>query len=142
LKDEAHPVREVAAEALGIIGSPDALPALVDALGNSEPFVKRAVIEALGAIGDPTPVPQLLDLLHDDEVHLRWSTAEALGRMKDARAVPALIERLEDLEPTDWDDKRVCDVVADALEGIGTPEARAAVDGWRQSQLRQQGVKL
>ena len=52
----------------------------------------------------------------------------------DDEAVTLLIDQLGDDTGPQWEEKRVCDVVADALDSIGTPKARAAVEQWRRSQ--------
>ncbi|MBL8145938.1 MAG: hypothetical protein JNL34_06095, partial [Anaerolineae bacterium] len=59
------------------------------------------------------------------------AAAESLGRLGDEAAVPKLIEHLNDFGGADWDQQRVCDVAAAALEAIGTQEAAAAVVQWR-----------
>jgi HEAT repeat protein len=46
------------------LGAP-AVPALIQALGDSDWDVRRAAAEALGAIGDPQAVPALIQALGD-----------------------------------------------------------------------------
>jgi HEAT repeat protein len=58
-KDRSHVVRESAARALGMIRSPAALPALIDALDNPNDEVTAAAARALGQIGDPAALPKL-----------------------------------------------------------------------------------
>ena len=79
-------------------------------------------------------VSSLAQVLRDSDNQLRWAAAEALGRIGDEEAVSLLIEQLSDDTGPQWEEKRVCDVVADALESIGTPKAKEAVEQWRKNQ--------
>lgn len=69
LKDNAEGVRQVAAEVLGVIGSP-AVESLIKTLEISTDWKEKiAAAEALGIIGDPRaikPLIQELDLFHSD----------------------------------------------------------------------------
>lgn len=68
LNDKEAGVRESAADALGAIGSLDAVPSLLKVLTsdeNSEVRLKAA--SALGAIGDGTVIPSLIKALEDEE---------------------------------------------------------------------------
>lgn len=132
LEDPHTPIREAAAEALGRIGHPSAVSGLVQALGgDKDGFVRRASAEALGELGSLSAVKPLIKALQDADTHVRWAAAEALGKIGDPAAVPALITKLNDSSGPSWEDRRICDVVADALESIGVPEAHAAVERWR-----------
>ena len=82
-------------EALGKLGDPQAVPPLIQALGDRSENVRAAAAEALGAIGDPQAVPPLIQALGDDEFWVRRAAAEALVRIG-APAVPALIQALGD----------------------------------------------
>jgi HEAT repeat protein len=72
------------------------VPALIQALGDSDSAVRRAAAEALGAIGDPQAVPPLIQALRDRSENVRAAAAEALGAIGDPQAVPALIKALGD----------------------------------------------
>jgi HEAT repeat protein len=61
-------MRAWAIDALGHIGSPAAVPKLIELLSNPEPGLRRTAAVALGAIGDP----KALDPLHDAARHARW----------------------------------------------------------------------
>jgi len=76
-------------EAVVGLGAP-AVPALIQALGDSDANVRRASAEALGNLGDPQAVPALLHVLGDSEADVRRAAAEALGNLGDPQAVPAL----------------------------------------------------
>ncbi len=134
LRDEDWRVRRAAARALWQIGTP-AVKGLVDALHDPTTDVRSSAAEALGAIGDSSAVPGLVEALRDVDALVRCSAAEALGWLRDATAVPALIERLEDADRPRWEDERVCDVAAQSLERIGTPEALSTIRKWRREQL-------
>ncbi len=129
-------VREAAAEALGVLGDPSAVPTLGLALTDPERFVRLAAVQALGLLGDRAIVPSLAQVLHDGDDQLRWAAAEALGKLGGEEAVALLIDLLSDDTGPQWEEKRVCDVAADALEKIGTPKAREALDQWHKSQAK------
>jgi hypothetical protein len=57
-------------EALGAIGDPQAVPALIQALGDSNRDVRRAAAEALVRIGAPA-VPALIQALGDSDCAVR-----------------------------------------------------------------------
>jgi len=90
-------VRMSAIRALGSIGSPKAVPALLKTLKTD--LVERKgywapTIKALGVIGDSRAVPQLISVLRvreNDDMGKRSMAARALGRIGDSRAVLPLI---------------------------------------------------
>jgi len=88
--------RTPAAKALGKIGDPAAVDALLDALKDDFSVLRKESAEALGLIGDPRAVNGLIPLLRDEEEDVRYQAAWALGELKDPTAVPHLIEALED----------------------------------------------
>lgn len=136
---DPHPlVREKAAEAIGMLRANEAEESLLVALSDHEPFVRRAAAEALGELRLPVQTERLIAALDDEDAFVRMAAAEALGRLGDQAAVPKLIEHLNDYGGADWDQQRVCDVAAAALEAVGTQEAADAVAQWRRklNQLR------
>jgi len=79
-------------------------------------------------------VPELLSALSDPDGNVRRGTAWALGQIGDRRAVPFLIELLGDTAGGMFGiGERICDVAAEALERIGTPEALEAIRQWRET---------
>lgn len=140
LRDRQASIREAAAEAVGRLAvGPEAIPNLQAALADPEGFVRRAVVEALGEIGDKTVTPSLIEMLEDSDSQVRWAAIEALGKLGDPAAVEPLIGQLHDVDGPSWEDRRICDIAADVLESIGTPEAMAAVARWRQQASRVPG---
>jgi hypothetical protein len=107
-----HPgFRKAAAEALGKIGDPVAVPALIAALGDEDFFVSLFAGVALAEIG-PAAVPALLAALNDQRREVRIRAVDALWRIDDPVTAPALIEALSD------EDSEVRSRAADALEEI------------------------
>lgn len=137
LADSHSLVREAAAEALGNLGNPVATDGLVRALSDTERFVRMAAIDALGKFRDPDTINDLLTLLSDSDDAVRCFTVYALARIGHVQVVPALIACLEDTAVPYWEDRRICDIAAEALETIGTPAARGAVSEWKQQQANQ-----
>jgi HEAT repeat protein len=110
LKDKDRAVREDAAIALGMIGDPSAVPALIEALQDGQ--VKVRAIMALGMIGDTRAVEPLIRILEGIGIHqkgtpmpgcivseewfIREEAAKTLGHINDLRSVPALLQSLKD----------------------------------------------
>jgi HEAT repeat protein len=103
LADEAWPVREAAARALGVVADPAAVPSLVAAVkladGVRDPAgaaaVRAAIVGALGEIGTGA-APRLIEALADRHAKLRESVIEALGAIGGAEAAEALAAALAD----------------------------------------------
>lgn len=84
LDDEDAAVRSAAAEALGRLGAPEAVPALRRALGRGE----WAAARALGALGAREATPELVAALDDPRIGA--VAAEALASLGDRSAIPAI----------------------------------------------------
>ncbi|MCU0632701.1 MAG: HEAT repeat domain-containing protein [Methanolinea sp.] len=85
-----------AAEALGVLKEPSAVPPLMTALtGDRYSGVRWKAAEALAQIGEPSVGPLIQALGHPDE-DVRWKAAIALGEIGDFRAISPLISLLED----------------------------------------------
>ncbi len=131
LSDPKEMVREAAAEALGTIGDERVAPALVPLLDDPEEFVRMAAIYALGRLRYVPALEALGRAIADPSVNIRWAAAVAVADVADPAAVPILAPALADTSGPSWGDGRVCDVAAQALEALDTPEARAALEAWR-----------
>lgn len=87
--------RSSAAYALGEMGGIHVVPALLDALNDPMPEVRRNVIKALGKIGDASIKYNLIPFLKDEDVLIRVCTVEALNRLNDQNVIPILLDMLE-----------------------------------------------
>lgn len=77
-------------------------------------------------------MPALLAALNDPDGAVRRASAWALGQIGDAQAVAGLAGLLDDLEGGMFGvGDRVCDIAAEALQRIGTPEAMSALSQWQ-----------
>jgi len=130
LKDKDSDVRRAAAEALGKIGSPEAVAALIPALQDKRSDVRGSTAEALAQVGSPEAVAALIPALRDEDSDVRGSTAEALAQVGSPEAVAALIPALRDK------DSVVRRAAAEALGEIGSPEAVAALNSALQDKGR------
>ncbi len=125
---------KIAADKLGQIGHPAAVPALIEALDRRPPEVSAAAARALGLIGDKQAVPALITaMLEHHDVTVNTAAAEALGDLRDPRAVDALAQVIDAYNNKYQGDRfgrvhshmRGLYIAAiRALESIGTREAR------------------
>lgn len=105
-------VREAAARTLASSKSPEAIRALIGALGDKDRSVQVQIRESLGKIGTTAVEPLLLALKHPDR-DVRVGAAWALASIGDRRAVGPLVAALSDLE--------IQGEVIDALRGFKDP---------------------
>ncbi len=83
-------IRRRAALAIGRVGLPAGVPALVPLLDDADPEVRQMAAFALGLVGDATARDRLETALDDPSPLVDGSAAEALGLMGDAAAAPAI----------------------------------------------------
>lgn len=137
IANDAHSVvREAAAEALGSLGSEKTIPALEKASTDPEEFVRLAAVESLGKIKHKLSVIPLLTSLKDKSDHVRWAAANALVDVAYPQITSVLIPSLDDNGGPYWEQKRICDVVADILDQFNTDEAKSALALWHKKQAQ------
>ncbi|MDH5427339.1 MAG: HEAT repeat domain-containing protein [Nitrospirota bacterium] len=116
IKDPDRAVREDATIALGNIGDPLAIDALMEAMKDGT--VKRHAIASLGMIGDPRAFQPVLDALKGKGIHqdgkptpgciisedllIKEAAATALGHFRHPKVIPDLILLLKDLVLRDY----------------------------------------
>jgi len=83
-----HVLRQHAAEALGEIGDPRTVGALIGVLGDACHAVRVAAIRALSKIGDPRAIDPLVAVLGDPDASIRRIAASALCRIHAALPCP------------------------------------------------------
>lgn len=96
VRDDAPTVRASAVEALGLVGEPGGVPALLQALSDGALFVAVQAVEALGSIGQPSVLPALCHVLLHGDVHLRVHVPSALGQIGGGPAIDGLCQALGD----------------------------------------------
>jgi HEAT repeat protein len=87
-------------QALGILGTEDAAPLLIEALKDPSNFVFASAAEALGRIGKPV-VPHLIKLLFEGADDARCVAAWQLGELRYTEAVPALVQVIREAQNTE-----------------------------------------
>ncbi len=150
-RDKRPSMREAALHILGIFGSPEATPIVIDALHDPVPSVRMQAAKALGRIGDASAVQPLLDALQGADEQLgsqifsslvklghvavpallerskssspwvRWQCIRTLGEIGDRRAAPTLVEAMRD------PDHAVAWMGAKALANFGIPSIEAVL---------------
>jgi HEAT repeat protein len=88
-------IRGHAANALGRLGDPRAVPYLVDLADDPEAIVRSDVFQALGRLHAHDAQSLLLDGLADPAPVVRMAAVEALGRLGDPTVLPRLWEVLD-----------------------------------------------
>jgi HEAT repeat protein len=124
LSDIRKEIRNAAADALGELRDPEAVPLLARAyLEDRHDFVFGEAVTAIARIGGESARVALVDILGNRELYrnMRWPAAEALGNLRDAAAVPALLVAIED------ESALVRQHAARALGRIAAPEALPAL---------------
>ncbi|NDJ86501.1 MAG: HEAT repeat domain-containing protein [Chloroflexi bacterium] len=122
-------LRRGVGESLVKIGE-KALPWLLREIDAGNTNTKAMVATILGEIGHADALPSLIDLIDHPNPWVRINVTYALGEIKDERAIPVLEPLLADTtEP--FYNERICNIAADALWKIGTPEAQGLVEDWR-----------
>jgi len=93
-------VRGSAAVALGEVGDPDDLGALLDLLRDAHPWPRRGATYALGRLGLIEAAPRIREELTDPAAEVRLAAVWALGRLGDDGAREALVQLLYQCRPT------------------------------------------
>lgn len=96
LSDPDKGIRRRAARALGEIGDPDALPALMEATTDRDAWVRLDVIRSLGRLRAAIALNVLIEALNDENIDIRMETLHTLGCTRDKRAAGPLVRALED----------------------------------------------
>jgi aminopeptidase N len=103
--DKTWGVRDIAADALGRIGTPAAGKQLLDSWSANElPYVRNHIAAALGSIKDePKAVEKLALIARDDTSYrARANALQSLGKLKAASAYPVLTEAVNADSPDDF----------------------------------------
>lgn len=126
LHDSDAVARRTAAEALGKIGNPQAVPGLVVALDDRSPIVREASVRSLGGLGplDMATRVHIAGLLVDPVQPVRTAAAQTLGSLDSTKEIwPLAMSQLAHADP------EVRRGVIQAFESIDSHEVvRALVD--------------
>ena len=82
-----------------VAADPKTVEALIGALNDADPDVRKTVIMTLGRMRDPRVVTALLPLLKDSNADVREQAVFALARTGDARATAAVATLIDDTSP-------------------------------------------
>jgi hypothetical protein len=92
------------------IGREEAREALMEALGDPDPEVRKRAVEALAELGDDDAVDGISELARDPDPEVRKALAKELGSSGNPTAAPVLLTMLHDESPS---------VVEEALKSFG-----------------------
>ncbi|MFQ5670808.1 MAG: HEAT repeat domain-containing protein [Acidobacteriota bacterium] len=95
-KNDDPKVQRYLTRALGYLGDPAAVPALIGALDNPDADTRLWAAEALGSIGDSRARDALSRQLTSDDAGLRKQVIHSLGALGDARAADPIFPFLRD----------------------------------------------
>lgn len=124
LHDRDALVRRTAAESLGKIGDPQAVPGLVVALGDQSPIVREASVRSLGDIGplQMNTRNQIADLLVDSVPSVRAAASQTLAALDSSKERwPLAMSQLAHGNP------EIRRAVIQALESTDSPEVLMAL---------------
>ena len=122
IDDERTYVQCHAAELLGRIAAPEAVPLLQPLLRRNDPKVTRVAIAALANIHDPAAARAIHTVLRSVTGDQRRAVIDALVAGRDARVVPMLVRILDESEPLGKDHLIVLDTLG-ALKIVHTDTA-------------------
>jgi HEAT repeat protein len=112
IDDERAYVQCHAAEVLGRIAAPEAVPLLQPLLRRTDINVVRAAVTAISSINDPAAARAMHTVLRAVTGEQRKAVIDALVAERDARVVPMLVRILEESEPLGRDHAVVLDTLA------------------------------
>ncbi len=129
LRSPHKSVREAAAEALGVLQNPEAIPALGQTL-KTDPdyFVRFAAIQSIHQISPNEARGYLDDALNDRYIHVRWYAMKALAPLMGPDDIPLLARMARDGGKPLWEEKSIRDFAMLALRRINTPESQALLE--------------
>lgn len=133
--------RRSAAYRLEKLGDAKAVPALVEAVDDSNYFVRLAVVRALGKLGDEAAVDALIKALTDPDMMVRITALWALGELghKAKAALPAIEPFLNDstvLAERENTVKEIAELVKTLIEMEPEPEEKPASGGLTKDQRK------
>jgi HEAT repeat protein len=112
-----------AADRLGLMGDPRAVPPLIEALASLKDINLRAAsAQALGALKDRRAVDALVAATSSTEKELRLAAINSLGSIRDHTSAEALFIAAKDSDPA------VRDAAINALDAIGISVERLSSD--------------
>ena len=124
LESDDVDTRAMAAKSLGLAGQTDAIPRLVDALGDETAQVRSQVAEALGELRAEGTVELLVNtLVADDDSNVRYFAIQSLVTIGGERVLEALCYRL--------DRESNLGVIIDLIETIAKLKDPSALDRLR-----------
>ena len=119
-------LRSSAARALGNIGATEAIPKLIEALSDDDPYVRGSAACALGNIGVAEAIPDLIKAISDEDQYVRDTATYVLGDVGKIEELTYPIEDISDFElyyhDMDTYEPYYSDIATYVLEEIGTPE--------------------
>jgi HEAT repeat protein len=116
------------------LGDPEGVAAVEEVSRHEHPQVRREAARALAALGGKQALPRLLEYLSDGDAEVRLAAIKLIGGLVDRSTVAPLREFL--VTPTRGaPDLLVKREMITALASVGSPEARAVLEGIAQRRV-------
>jgi len=129
LQSARKAVREAAAEALGEMGDPTAIPPLAERLkADDDEFVRFAALRAIHQIEPGSARPQLELALSDSSFHLRCFAMRKLAPLMNETDLPILKQLLNDCDKPSWEDESLHELAVQTLQRIDSDASRALLE--------------
>lgn len=133
LKTRGHFEKQAAADALGVWGSSDDVPLLLEQLDGRDVFLKKHVLPALGQLRDPQALPGVIASLKD--YSLRRDAINALELIPGAET--ELLKVLSTLSRKEW---QLRQGICDALRTMGTRQSLPQLEALASSPVSASGT--
>jgi HEAT repeat protein len=116
------------------LGDPQGVAAIEEVARHEHPQVRREAARGLAALGGKKSLPRLLDYLADTDAEVRITAIKLIGGLVDASTVAPLREFLVTTTRS-ASDLLVKREMITALASVGSPEARAVLEGIAQRRV-------
>jgi len=138
--DENTKLKIAAIKILGETGSPDAINVLLSTMNQDNEKLVIACINTLSDYKQPIVISAIVEKLKSEKNSIKKEAIKSLGKLQASTAVNELVKLLPqqkkkklfglNIPNIPFSETNLVDDILDALQQIGTTEARQAIDRW------------